>query len=302
MMQLNPSTVEDFKLLAEAKLLQGIFPGVPIESYHRGLPGISKTAIEHAAISLANMMAYKERGITNESEALLIGSLFHSRVEHFRDLDRYRSLFTVMPEFSGTGSVAAKKSWKEENKGKTILAKDDADMIEDMFAGLMAHPLARELVELEGPAEETIFWIDEESGVLCKCRPDKRLIHPKLGPLTIDWKSIGQFSKAKCASAIEDYGYYVSAAFTLDGLRAVGIDPGPFVLVFVQKDRPNQVACVPVRDADIQLGRAKYKAILRQVADAEKTGVFPGLVDLGLSEWTLQNEMNFVMAGENYGN
>lgn len=290
-LELHPSTIEDFQQLADAGLLTGVFQGIDGDSYHRQLPGVSKSSIEMAALSPANMIARKNRTTDDESEALLMGKLFHSRVEHHANLDAYRKLFTIMPEFAGTGSRAAKAEWLAANAGKTIITEEQGDQIENMFAGLMANPQSRALVEAEGPSEETIFWTDPDSGTLCKCRPDKRVLNYLGTPLVIDWKTIGLFSKREIQDSIFEHNYHVSAAFTIDGLRAVGIEPGPYVFVFVQKKAPNNVLCVPAQELDVEIGRKKYKAILKQIAEAQATNIWPGFIDLGLPDWARQREM-----------
>jgi exodeoxyribonuclease VIII len=290
---LNPKIAEDFQTLAETPgLLTGIFPGIDGDLYHKGLPGISKTSIELAALSPANMMARMIRKNDTESEALMMGKLFHSRVEHSTELEKFKALFVVMPVFAGVGSKKAKEDWLVENKGKLLVDQDQVDQIEGMFDGLMANPQSRALVEVEGASEETVFWTDPESGVLCKCRPDKRIPNYLGGPLVVDWKSIGMFSKKECADSIFEHDYHVSAAFTLDGLRAVGLDPGPYVCVFVQKKAPHNVLCVQIPEIDVEIGRRKYKAILKQIAECQQTGIWPGFVDLGLPEWARQREMS----------
>ena len=293
---MSPSTVEDFKLLADAKLLVGRFPGVDIDSYHRQLPGISKTDIENAALSPANMIA-RRSSEDKKSDALIMGQMLHSRLEFYNDNEKFNSLFVQMPTFKGEGSRAAKAEWILQNKDKTALDASDLEAIEGMLQGVLRNPQSCDLLKAEGINEETIYWNDLDSGVLCKCRPDKRVFNYLGSPITIDWKTIGRFSVSEVQSAIKDYSYHVSAAFTIDGLRATGAEPGPYVFVFIEKTDPHRVLCVPARDVDVEIGRHKYKKILKQIAECQKTGVYPGFVDLGLPEWNVQRELEQIAIG-----
>lgn len=289
---LTPEMIQNFRTLAKEGKLAGKFEGIDGDDYHRNLPGISKTSIEHATLSPANMQARKIRQSDDESEALVMGKLFHSRIEHHLDIDKYKQLVTVMPTFSGTGMRAAKEAWLADNAGKkTIITEAQYDQIEEMFEGVKANPQSNALMGALGFCEETIFWTDKDSGVLCKCRPDKRVIDYLGSPLVVDWKTISMFSKKEIQDAIWEHNYYVSAAFTLDGMKAIGLDPGPYVFCFVQKKAPNQVLCVVAQEIDIEIGRAKYKAALKQIAECQKTGIYPGFVDLGMSDWARQREM-----------
>lgn len=287
---LNPRTIDDFRLLADEGILQGIFPGIDGDQYHRALPGTSKTDIEAAALSPANMIARRALE-EDESEALLLGKMFHSRIEHWRNPSRYHDSFIVMPTFSGTGMKAAKAEWLAKHEGRRIFGTDQVDQVESMFRGLWANPQSRALLEAAGEYEETIFWRDQVTGVLCKCRPDKRIPDYLGSHVAVDWKSIGKFSPRECADAIHDHGYYVSAAFTLDGMAAVGLNPDAYVFVFVEKAAPHRVLCVTAQEIDIDLGRRKYRKILAQIAECQKTNVWPGFVDIGMSDWARKKLM-----------
>ena len=290
MNKLEPKIIKSFHELADAGKLAGIFPDIDGDQYHRELPGISKTDIEDAAWSPANMMARKNRG-DFDNDALLMGRLLHSRIELRLNLDEFKKLFAVKPKFTGTGSRAATEEWELAHRGATILTEAQAEDIESMYAGLMANPQSRSIVEVDGTYEETIFWIDQESGVLCKCRPDKRMTEYLGQPTVIDWKTIGQFSKRAIQDAITDHHYNVSAAFTIDGLKAVGVEPGPYIFVFIEKSEPNRILCVPANEIDIEIGRRMYKRSLKQIAEAQKTGIWPGFADIGMHDWARQRAM-----------
>lgn len=292
-MEIAPKTIDDFKLLAEAGLLSGVFAGINGDSYHQELPGISKTSIELAALSPANMIARNNRQADSESEALLLGKMLHSRIEFHNDIEKYKALFVQMPAFTGEGSRKAKADWVEVNKANVVIDEGQALDIENLFLGLVANPQSKALMDADGIYEETVIWTDTESGVLCKCRPDKRLFSFLGAPMVVDWKTIrgDKFSKKGISDAIFEHSYHVSAAFTIDGLKAVGKDVSSYVFVFVQKAAPNNVLCVPAREIDIDIGRRKYKAILKQIAECQKTGVYPGFIDIGLPEWFVQQEI-----------
>lgn len=61
MKKLESKIIKNFHQLAEAKKLAGVFGDIDGDQYHRELPGISKTDIEYASWSLANMVARKNR-------------------------------------------------------------------------------------------------------------------------------------------------------------------------------------------------------------------------------------------------
>lgn len=280
-----------FDEMASNGILKGIFSGVDGDAYHKILPGISKTDIELAAISPANMIARKIRAIDEDNEALFLGKMLHSRLEFHDDRLKWLSTFVQMPAFEGTGMKAAKAAWLTEHGGKLILTKEQLDGIEDMYEGVLANPQSFAFLNAPGSAEDTIYWIDEDSGMICKCRPDKRVTNYLGAPFTIDWKTTGNFSKRHIQDAIHDYGYNVSAAFTLDGMRANDLDPGEYIFVFIEKKSPNRVMCVPAEDIDVEIGRRKYKKVLKEIAEAQRTKIWPGFVRLGMTHYDREQEM-----------
>ncbi len=83
----------------------------------------------------------------------------------------------VAPEFNRRTNAG-----KEEEKaflmecastGKTVITAEEGRKIELMYQSVMALPLGQWLVKSAGHAESSIYWEDPETGILCRCRPDK---------------------------------------------------------------------------------------------------------------------------------
>src|SRR5690606_14217060 len=130
------------------------------------------------------------------------------------------------------------------------------------------------LLEAKGINEETFVWQDEDTGVICKCRPDKRIIEPPSGlpdGIIIDWKTIDSCSFKNIQNSIGEYYYDMQAAFVLDGIKAVlGHDVGPFVNVFMEKGNRFRVVCGVLDDGSIEEGRRLYKEQLEKIAQCQK--------------------------------
>jgi hypothetical protein len=48
---------------------------------------------------------------------------------------------------------------------------------------------------------------------------------------------------------------------------------------------------VPANEIDIEIGRRMYKRSLKQIAEAQKTGIWPGFADIGMHDWARQRAM-----------
>ncbi len=267
----------------------GRFEGIPSDVYHNEMTwAYSHSDLEAATLSPSNLIQ-KRTGPQNETDSLLFGRALHARMEHHNNQGEYLKLVAVPPR-EDRRTVAGKEAYAKfeaESKDKLILDTKDWDLLENMLLGVQAHPDANNLLKAKGIAEETFVWRDPDTGVICKCRPDKRLLEAPAGLSTphmvLDWKTAKSCDKNDLKWSIHEYNYHVQAAFYLDGIRAVlGHEVGPFVNVFMEKGNRFRVVLGVIDDQGIEKGRQIYKEALGRIAECEKLGIWPGFVDFSL--------------------
>ena len=153
----------------------------------------------------------------------------------------------------------AKKAWTEfeESSGKEALTFEEVETLLAMAKSINAHKAASKIIA--GQIEASIFWQDEDTGVLCRCRPD--VINKSIGML-VDLKTCSSANPTSFSKDAYNFRYHVQAAFYLDGCKANGIEVDNFVFVCVEKTAPYLVAVYAADQAMIELGRATYKANL----------------------------------------
>lgn len=273
--------------------LLGRFEGVSNETYHNELTyAVSKSDLDAVELSPSNLIQ-KRNGPRVESDALLFGQAFHARLEHFDNQDAYLNMVAVPPSLSRATKEGkeAHAKFEAENAGKLILDSKEWDLLENMLLAVKAHPDANALLSAKGIAEETFVWQDPDTGVICKCRPDKRLLEAPAGlpdGMVLDWKTARSCERRDLRNSIAEYRYHVQAAFYLDGIRAVlGHDVGPFVHAFIEKGNRFRVVLGVVGEHSIEEGRKAYKAELAKIAECQKDNVWPGFVDFELPTWAL---------------
>lgn len=129
--------------------------------------------------------------------------------------DRLKSDFVVMPNINlRTNSGKTEKfEFLAANKDKKILTFDENKQLNLMFESVMAYYPTRELLEADGVAEGSYFWVDEGTGLDCKCRPDKEI---ESRGLLVDVKTTPLISKF--AYSVDDYRYYVQDPWYCDGV------------------------------------------------------------------------------------
>lgn len=272
---------------------QGRFDQISNETYHNEIPwAYSKSDLDEIGISPSNLVQ-KRKGPKNDSDALRFGSAMHLRFEFQANEDEYLKRIAVPPDASRATkegkALHAEFELEMERNPKLVIDRKEWDQIERMLAAVKAHPDANLLLNAKGALEETFIWQDPDTGVWCKCRPDKRVLEAPAGfpeDMLIDWKTVSSCNPRDLEKSIAEYGYHIQAAFCTDGVsRILGRKVGPFVNGFIEKNGQHRVVLGLIRDEDIEAGRRLYKEQLAKIAECTKSGVWPGFVDLSLPAW-----------------
>ncbi|HET6634406.1 MAG TPA: PD-(D/E)XK nuclease-like domain-containing protein [Streptomyces sp.] len=181
-------------------------------------------------------------------------------------------------DFPNYLTKAAKTARDEaRDMGAVPLLRHEYEQVEAMADAIRSHPLAGPLFTPgAGVPEQSVFWQDRESGVMCKARPDWVKQLPGL-TLCVDYKTAADASPDGVQKAIQDRGYHQQAAWYIDGLEAAGMAPDGvrFIFVFQMKEAPYLVT---VRELDLQsleIGRAKNRRALHVYATCQASGIWP---------------------------
>ncbi|EKA5858017.1 exodeoxyribonuclease VIII, partial [Escherichia coli] len=264
----DPVIVEDIE--------PGIYYGISNENYHAG-PGVSKSQLDDIADTPALYLWRKNAPVdTTKTKTLDLGTAFHCRV---LEPEEFSNRFIVAPEFNRRTNAG-----KEEEKaflmecastGKTVITAEEGRKIELMYQRVMALPLGQWLVESAGHAESSIYWEDPETGILCRCRPDK--IIPEFHWI-MDVKTTADIQRFK--TAYYDYRYHVQDAFYSDGYEAqFGVLP---TFVFLVASTTVECGRYPVEifmmgeEAKLA-GQQEYHRNLRTLADCLNTDEWPAI-------------------------
>ncbi|MDS1715681.1 exodeoxyribonuclease VIII [Escherichia coli] len=262
----------------------GIYYGISNENYHAG-PGVSKSQLDDIADTPALYLWRKNAPVdTTKTKTLDLGTAFHCRV---LEPEEFSNRFIVAPEFNRRTNAG-----KEEEKaflaecastGKTVITAEEGRKIELMYQSAMALPLGQWLVESAGHAESSIYWEDPETGILCRCRPDK--IIPEFHWI-VDVKTTADIQRFK--TAYYEYRYHVQDAFYSDGYEAqFGVQP---TFVFLAVSTTVECGRYPVEifmmgeEAKLA-GQQEYHRNLRTLADCLNTDEWPAIKTLSLPRW-----------------
>lgn len=233
---------------------------------YRKRPGLNFSGLKELHKSPAHYRAYLKapREMTKD---LLIGSAVHAG---FLENGFDTGLVKIAP-----GSTRATKIYKEfaeANASAILLLEDEAEQVKAMIAALHAHPTVAALFAKPGRAEVSAYWTDLETGIACKCRPDKLTDDA----LVIDLKTTVDASPQGFQSSIAKFKYHWQSAWYLDGIGALlGKSLQNFVHVAVEKEPPYGIGIYVLDDASIEKARQDIAALRARYAECLHTGEWP---------------------------
>lgn len=257
-----------------------------IEDYHKHTAVGSSSLRTIINRSPAHYL-YDKTHPSESTPTQLFGQAIHAAI---LEPDLFEQNAVIKPEFAGTGSRAKSDEWHLANHGKMILKREQFEAIQGILKAIKDHPLAAKIVGA-GRAEESLFWIDPDTGIECKARFDFR--HD--GQFIVDAKSTLDASYASFRKDIANYGYHIQAAHYLEGARrAYGESYDKFMILAPEKEPPHCLSLFLLDENAIAEGRALRHQALKTLANCIKTGVFPGysqqIINIDLPTWGYKAE------------
>ena len=231
----------------------GLYPNLSLADYHAA-PGFSKSDLDLVARSSAHYR-HGEREVT---PAMRLGAAVHACV---LEPETWKARYTR--------ANGCRKADAESDR--TVLSAADWDACQRIRDAVWNHPTCQDLFS-EGYAEHSAWWLDSETHLLCKCRPD----WSRPGVL-LDLKTATDASPAGFTRAVERYRYHVQAAYYLDGWpHAGGRAVDCFIFVVVEKTPPYAIGLYDLAAAMLERGRARYRRELATVNDCLTRQHWPG--------------------------
>jgi exodeoxyribonuclease VIII len=128
-------------------------------------------------------------------------------------------------------------------------------------------------------AEQSIFWHDEFTQVLLKCRPDAWA-----PTMIIDLKTTNDASPDSIRRDMASYGYHIQAAMIIDGIQAVANETiTDFVLLAIEKKPPYAIGTYPIGKEAIEVGRTEYLDLVNCYKRHEENNDWPSYQEMTLN-------------------
>jgi exodeoxyribonuclease VIII len=242
-------------------------------------PAISKSHLDLIARSPLHYWARyidPKRVIPEPTPAMRIGSAVHT---HVLELHKWDAEYTVAPDGLDRRYKAGKEAWaafEAEANGRTVLSREDADLVMHMGRAVHSHPAAALLLGMAGEAETTHMWTEPTTGLQCKCRPDWLT---KDG-IVVDLKTTEDASPREFRRSIAKWRYHCQAGWYTAGLEAAtGKRPSGFIFIAVEKKPPFAVGVYAADEQMIERGYDTAMRDLQTLAECKASGRWPAYSD-----------------------
>jgi len=264
------------------------------ETYHRG-PGVSSTTLKEFRKSAAHVYSFQNEP-QKEKKCFEFGSLVHDAVllpEIFNDIYQTDEFAIAKCKSDSKKPRAttiykdAVSNWKLTNPMGQIVSSYDMRLARGIKDAVLNHDTASILLS-DGIPEQAIFWTDEETGLLCKCKPDY------LGEYLVDLKTTSSIDDEDFAISAYKFGYHISMGFYVMGIEAVLKKEVSPILIAVETESPFGVKVFPFGQDELMHGKMLARHFLNQYKKCLDTNNWPNYTpvarELKFPPWAWKKE------------
>lgn len=235
------------------------------EEYHAYRDAVSTSTLKQLLRSAAHLKAYWEAP-SKPTNARLIGNAVHAAV---LEPNSFVSQYVV---WDGDRRGKKYEEFEKANVGKSILKVSEKQDVVGMRDSVMAYeeyPIG-ELIRT-GINETSIVWVDEETGVRCKVRPDNRNDYGIFDLKSTDDARPRAFIRLQCVPLDYDLQAYMytEGVYQLTGKRL------DFYFIAVEASAPYATWVHQASEAMLASGERKFRLALRKYVETVKVGKFP---------------------------
>lgn len=257
---------------------------------YRKREGISASDLKKMTQSMAHWKYYHDNPEDSDSPALLFGRASHKMILEPYDFDNE---FAVIPNCDRRTKEGKEKynAFLLESEGKDVITQDTYDQLLAMRDVLYSTPFCKKLID--GEHEKSFFWVDEETGITCKCRPDS---FGKIGVkhIAIDYKTCSCAETDKFMKDAIKFGYDIQTAHYIEGLKKAYGEDFDFVFIAQEKTAPYAVNILQADEYFLESGKQVRAELLSQYKECVERDEYPAYMgfkdsmeisSLSLPEW-----------------
>jgi exodeoxyribonuclease VIII len=246
------------------------------DEYHEG-PGISRSSLmefteEEGRCPYNYWYKYNNNIVKKEEKPhFLFGHALHT---FFLEPEEFQSRFIIIEKMH-RGTLKYKKLISELEptlNGRQIINKEDYKKLQEINKRINEHEIAPLLINNDkAEIEKSLYWVDKDSGVLCKSRPDIMINN-----VVVDLKSSKDLSYKSFRRDIEKYGYHIQAAMIRDSKEVLlNKKTDIFINLCFEKTAPYLPRIFQIDPVDIDQGQEIYKKAAIYFKECRDTDTWP---------------------------
>jgi exodeoxyribonuclease VIII len=270
---------------AKTMRYQGIVE-ITNDEYHLS-EGYSKSAL--MTFKQSPVKFYNEYILGNreqkQSDDMLLGTLVHALTLEPELLESKYHVYEHISRSTKDGKAQAKELEEFEKSGLTLIKQDIFNEAKAISDCVLSNSIAKNIID-SSFIEQSIYWVDELTGVTFKSRPD--LI---AGKICGDLKTCRDVSNYGFSRACVDHGYYLQAGMAKLALQSQDCDFERFVFICVSKTEPYEVINYVLDEQAIEYGINQFKYLSVKLAEElEKNDwLRPRVETLSVPKWVEWN-------------
>lgn len=254
---------------------------------YREHEGISKSSLSKIAKSPMHFKYYIENP-QEDTPALLFGRALH---KYILEKDDFFSEFAICPACDRRTKEGKEtyKKFEEESVGKDVISAEDFEDIKKMYEVAYSNPYVQKL--LEGEHELSFFWVDEQTGEPCKCRPDA-LAEIGGQHIIVDYKTTENAETEAFKQSAIKYSYDLQAGMYSEGMKKCTGNDYLFIFIAQEKKPPYAINIVQADEFFLKEGTLLFHDLLEILHECKVKDEWPGYMgfenevsNLSLPKW-----------------
>lgn len=247
------------------------------DEYHSS-PGISRSGImefrktpKHFWHKYLNPDYIKKESTSD----MIFGSAFHCYLLEPLKFEKEYFISQENPYHgNSTDGRAFKSDMLSKSKGKILLSSDDFSKIKEMAYSLTSDNRSASLIS-NAKYEKSIYWIDPDTQLLCKVRPDIWK-----DDFIVDLKTTRNASFKEFQRDFYNFGYHLQLAMMHEAIKYnFKKEMTNFIDLVIEKTEPYCHAIYFIDEKSITRGICEFKNILMQIKDCFDNNKWPSYND-----------------------
>ena len=234
-------------------------------------------AYSRSDLMLVKKSAYhlkaKREGIVAEKDidtpSMVLGELVHCLI---LERDTFDERYLVSPNIDKRTKIGKQthQDMLELACGRTLVNEKVFAKACMMAKNMFAHDLTEKA--LKGTlVERSLVWLDDETGLNFKCRPDA---YNPVNGIVCDVKTTKDASYRGVQASSVKYGYFLQAAMIQEALKFHGLPFSRYVLLYTENSEPFASAPYVLDDSAIGSGIDEFSFLKKRLATAQHEDKF----------------------------